>query len=101
MIVLFNNIIHCSKGEDMTYRTRTEIMSEILGVANRGGATKTKIMYQAFLSYNQMKEYLIVLTRSSLLSYDTYTHTFKTTEKGLTFLQSYNKIDQVLKEQQI
>jgi predicted transcriptional regulator len=85
----------------MTNRTRTEIMSEILRVAYEGSATKTKIMYQAFLSYGQMKEYLVVLTRNSLINYDTYTQTFKTTEKGLRFLDAYNQMDQIIKEQQI
>ena len=41
----------------MKYRSRTEIVSMILEAAN-GGATKTKIMYKAFLSYAQLKEYL-------------------------------------------
>jgi predicted transcriptional regulator len=34
----------------------------ILESAN-GGATKTKIMYKAFLSYVQLKEYLAVLEK--------------------------------------
>jgi predicted transcriptional regulator len=43
-------------------------MSQILGIANGGGATKTKIMYQAFLSYGQMKEHLMVLTQNGCLA---------------------------------
>jgi predicted transcriptional regulator len=81
----------------MTHRNRTEIMSQILGLANGGGATKTKIMYQAFLSYGQMKEHLMVLTQNNLLSYDLETRTFKTTEKGLRFLETYNKMDGMIK----
>jgi predicted transcriptional regulator len=58
-------------------------MSQILRVANGGdGAPKTKIMYSAFLSYGQMKEYLVILTKNSLLSYDLDNQMFKTTEKG-------------------
>ena len=37
-------------------RSRTEIVSNILDAAN-GGATKTKIMYFTFLSYNLLYEY--------------------------------------------
>jgi predicted transcriptional regulator len=44
----------------MKYRNRTEIVGNILDAAN-GGATKTKIMYKAFLSYNQLKEYFSIL----------------------------------------
>jgi predicted transcriptional regulator len=81
----------------MRYRSRTDIISEILDAANGGGATKTKIMYQAFISYSQMKEYLRVLTENDLLRYDAYTQTFKTTEKGLRFLNTYNQMDGMIK----
>jgi predicted transcriptional regulator len=81
----------------MKYRTKTEIMSEILGIANGGSATKTKIMYQAFLSYPQMKKHLVVLTQNDLLSYDLDAETFKTTEKGLRFLDTCNKMDGMIK----
>ncbi len=72
-------------------------MGEILDAAN-GGATKTKIMYHTFLSYNQLKEYLAVLTENNLLYYDAYTQTFKTTEKGLKFLNTFNQMDSMIKE---
>jgi predicted transcriptional regulator len=86
----------------MIYRSRTEIISQILEAANGGeGITKTKLMYEAFLSHDQLQEYLMLLIEDDLLSYDSTMSTFKTTEKGLTFLQAYNKIDQILKEQQI
>ena len=41
----------------MKNRSRTEIVAMILDSAN-GGATKTKIMYSAFLSFDQLTEYL-------------------------------------------
>jgi predicted transcriptional regulator len=81
----------------MRYRSRIDIISRILEIANGGDATKTKIMYKAFLSYNQLKEFLMVLTANDLLSYDLDTHTFKTTEKGLRLLEVYNQMDQVIK----
>jgi predicted transcriptional regulator len=77
----------------MRYRTRTEIMSEILGIANENDATKTKILYQAFLSHAQMKRHLMVLTQNGLLNYDIDAQTFKTTEKGLRFLDTCNKME--------
>src|SRR5215216_3224714 len=46
----------------MRYRSRTDIISKILDTANGGGATKTKLMYQAFLSFTQVKTYLQALT---------------------------------------
>jgi predicted transcriptional regulator len=77
------------------YRSRTEIVAMILEAAN-GGATKTKIMYKAFLSYVQLKEYLSVLIENNLLEYLEGTHKFKTTEKGLNFLKMHNKIGELL-----
>ena len=65
----------------MKYRSRTEIVGNILEAAN-GGATKTKIMYRAFLSYGQLKEYLSVLIENNLIEYLDGTRKFKTTEKG-------------------
>ena len=85
----------------MRYRSRTEIISQILETANgRVGITVTKLMYKAFLSHDQLKGYVKVLTESDLLSYDFVTRTFKTTEKGLRFLKLYNKIDQMMKEEE-
>jgi predicted transcriptional regulator len=79
----------------MKYRSRTEIVATILETAN-GGATKTKIMYSAFLSYNQLKEYLFMLIENNLIEYRDGTQTFRTTEKGLKFLKMHNAIGELL-----
>ena len=79
----------------MKNRSRTEIVGNILDAAN-GGATKTKIMYKAFLSYNQLKECLTILIENNLLVYIDGTQTFKTTEKGLNFLKMHNEIGELL-----
>ncbi|HET8857886.1 MAG TPA: winged helix-turn-helix domain-containing protein [Nitrososphaeraceae archaeon] len=79
----------------MKYRSRTEIVSMILEAAN-GGATKTKIMYKAFLSYNQLKEYLSVLIENNLIEYRDGTKTFRTTEKGLNLLRMHNEMGELL-----
>ena len=79
----------------MKYRSRTEIVSMILESAN-GGATKTKMMYNAFLSYNQLREYLSVLVENNLIEYLEGTKTFKTTEKGLNFLKMHNEMAELL-----
>jgi predicted transcriptional regulator len=70
-------------------------VGSILDAAN-GGATKTKIMYKAFLSYNQLKECLTILIENNLLEYIDGTQTFKTTEKGLNFLKMHNEIGELL-----
>jgi predicted transcriptional regulator len=79
----------------MKYRGRTEIVGNILEAAN-GRATKTKIMYTAFLSYNQLKEYLTFLIENNLIECLEGTQTYKTTEKGLNFLKMHNEIGELL-----
>ncbi len=82
------------------HRSRTEIVIRILEIANETGSegfTKYKMMYNAFLSYAQLKEYLMVLTDNELLSYDLDSHIFKITEKGHRFLNSYSEMNQMIK----
>ena len=79
----------------MKYRSRTEIVSMILEAAN-GGATKTRIMYKAFLSYAQLKEYLAVLIENNLIEYLEGTQIYKTTEKGFNLLKMHNEIGELL-----
>ena len=72
-------------------------MDSILdAAANKGGETKTKIMYIAFLSYNQLNEYLSILIETNLIEYLDGTKIFKTTEKGLHFLKMQNEIKKLL-----
>ena len=83
----------------MQYRDRTEIVRQILEVANDAvNITRTKLMYKAFLSYSQLKEYLTLLIKRDLLIYDSITQTYKITEKGLRLLQFYNELDDIMKK---
>jgi len=77
----------------MRYRSRSDIAEMILEAAN-GGATKTKIMYKAFLSYVQLKEYLAVLEKNGLLEYEDGMRSYRTTEKGIICsLQIQSRMD--------
>ena len=79
----------------MKYRSRTEIASRILESAV-GGATKTKIMYKAFLSYAQLKEYLTVLEENGLLAHDKSEQVYRTTQKGSRFLDVTNSLQDMM-----
>jgi predicted transcriptional regulator len=82
----------------MKYKSSIEVMGQILQVANgSNNATKTKIMYQAFLSYNHLEEHLLFLIKKGLLHYDGNTRTFRTTEKGIQFLEVYNHLEDMIK----
>jgi predicted transcriptional regulator len=84
----------------MQDRDRTEIIRQILDIANDAGEgiTQTKLMYKALLSYKQLKEYLTLLIENDLLRHDSLTHTYKTTEKGFRLLQFYNQLDDMMKK---
>lgn len=88
----FNKAVRQSRGN----RNRIDIAGQILGTANGGGTKKIKMMYQANLSYAQLKKYLMVLTERDLLRYDLDTQIFKTTEKGHKFLETYNQLDELM-----
>ena len=94
MVLIVKYVNHLSN--NMGNRSRTEIVGNILDAANKGGVTKTKIMYIAFLSYNQLHEYLSLLVENNLIEYRHETQIYKTTEKGLHFLKMYNKIKKFL-----
>ena len=79
----------------MKYRSRSEIVGLLLDAANGGGATKTKLMYKAYLSFNQLREYLSLLVENGLIEYEEGLRTYRTTEKGIRLLQIQNTMDEI------
>ena len=103
--------------EDMTARSKMEVVFDILEIADiegsfaghyydnnhhhmRDSVIQTEIMNKARLRYKQMKEYLNILTENDLLSFDSATRKFKITQKGRRFVQLYNKMRDLVKEEQ-
>jgi predicted transcriptional regulator len=81
----------------MKYRNRTEIIALILTSASRmNGVLKTKIMYEAFLSFSQLEDYIALLLRNGLIEHDELRKTYKTTEKGLRLLELYNSLPEIV-----
>ncbi len=79
----------------MKYRSRSEIIGLILQCANNG-ATKTRIMYGAYISYSQVKEYLSFLQSKELLTYEEGTGIYRLTAKGLQFMGTLEEINDVI-----
>jgi len=72
------------------HRTRLQILANILSVvADNDGAKKTKIMYDAYLSYKLLCNYLSDATEASLLHNSN--NIYNITEKGKDFLSKFNK----------
>jgi predicted transcriptional regulator len=64
--------------------------------ASMGGATKTHLMYGAYLSYAQLQEYLGFLQGKELMMYEAGVQRYKLTEKGLHFLRVYDQISDLV-----
>jgi predicted transcriptional regulator len=76
------------------HRSRTDIFAQILQSAmETDGISKTRIMYRAFLSHAQLKEYLLLLIENDLLYKADSMQKYKTTEKGLKFLSWYGHLE--------
>jgi len=82
--------------ENRKRRDRHQIISDILRIA-RFGELKTRIMYNANLSFAQTNEYLSFLLETGLLG--TVEHhnpkdktLYKTTYKGLDYLNAYKEL---------
>ncbi len=56
------------------------------------GTTKTKIMYKAYLSYTQLKEYLTLLEGSGMIGYENGSQIYRITDKGRKFLKLSTEI---------
>jgi predicted transcriptional regulator len=79
----------------MIYRSRTEIIENILLVAEPG-VPRTRIMYRAFLSFIQLREYLELLTDTGLLEYSEEEKLYRTTERGKYFLKIYKEMTLIM-----
>jgi predicted transcriptional regulator len=77
------------------YRNRIDIIAQLLYAAS-SPTTKTKMMYKALLSYEQVKEYLVMLTENDLIAYDKSSGRFSTTYKGYEFIRSYEDLNNLI-----
>lgn len=78
-------------------RDRLRIIAEILVIA-KDGSLKTHIMYAGNLSFAQLNEYLSFLLKIALLEKVTKEEKtiYKTTQKGIKYLESYEEITNLL-----
>ena len=60
--------------------------------AATGGSNFTRIMFTAYMSYQQCTEYIDLVKKQELLSFDRSSKTYSTTQKGRQFLGMYEKI---------
>lgn len=88
-------------GDAHKRRDRLYIMAEILEIALEG-VLKTQVMYKANLSFAQLNEYLNLLIGLKMLelSEESQRNVYKTTPKGVRYIESYKKIRELLKKEE-
>jgi predicted transcriptional regulator len=74
----------------MGHRTKDEIAVLILEAANKPQMRIARIMYETFLSYDEIKSILTLLIELGFLEYHKGDMTYRTTENGKEFLRNSN-----------
>lgn len=74
----------------VNYREHFDIIAEIVYIASQS-AKKTRIMYQANLSYSVLQRCLSEVLAASLVSFDSHSQSYVSTPKGLEFLSAYKE----------
>ena len=80
-------------------RSKSEKISDILRSIhnrNRTGTKTSQIMYETYLPYIQLKEYLAMMIQHNLIVYIKEEKTFKITEYGTHVHNLYNEMDKLL-----
>ena len=67
-------------------------------MTEKGELGITKIMYGSYLSYRQVTQFLELIIESGLLDYDIKNGLYRINERGLQYLELYDKMDELIKE---
>ncbi len=79
------------------HRSRLRILAKIMSVVTeKNGAKKTQIMYQAYLSYKLLINYLDDMIKADLIELNANDE-YLSTRKGLDFLQLFEEYSQSYK----
>ena len=75
-------------------RKTEEIIASILETA-RNGATKTRIMYVAYLSFSQLQKYMKYTLENKLIALNPNEKKYLTTERGFEFLRRFEEVNSI------
>jgi predicted transcriptional regulator len=80
----------------LKHRSKEEISALILeAIVNTHRPTQTMIMYKAYLTHVQLKEFLAFLMEQGIIEYNKLERIYTITEKGMHFLEVYNQLNQL------
>lgn len=82
----------------MMKRSNHMIISQILNICN-GGASKTRIVYQANLNFKTVTPYIELLIKNNLIQIKQERNVmYETTERGINLLDDLKHINSILCE---
>jgi predicted transcriptional regulator len=80
----------------LKHRSKEEIAALVLeAIVNTHRPTQTMIMYKAYLTHVQLKEFLASLMEKGLIEYHKLERIYTITEKGIHFLEVYNQLNRL------
>jgi predicted transcriptional regulator len=80
----------------LRHRSKEEITALILeAIVNTNRPTQTMIMYKAYLTHVQLKEFLSSLMEKDLIEYHKLERIYTITQKGMHFLEVCNQLNQL------
>jgi predicted transcriptional regulator len=77
----------------LKYRSQTDIVARILERAASGPATKTKLFYASFLSFDRFTDYLSIMLEKHLLEFLPDRRIYRTTVIGEEYLATYDELN--------
>jgi predicted transcriptional regulator len=83
---------------NLKHRCKTDILATILEAAASGEVPKSKIFYNSFLTYQRLRACMRLLVESRLIECIDCKdkRLYRTTKKGILFLQAYNGMIELL-----
>lgn len=82
----------------MKQRSHIDIIADMLKACQGSAAKKTTLLYGCFLSYTQLVKYLNFLENNGLLEKDKKTKTYLLTKKGRDYIETYDKLVNIVPE---
>ena len=78
-------------------RSKSKIISSILrSTGNRTGTKISQIMYETYIPYIQLKEYLVMMIQNEFVVYIKEEKTFRITDYGMHIVKLYDEMDKLL-----
>ncbi len=83
--------------ENLVPGARTDMVARILETAQQSdGVVQQRLSRDAYLSHLDLYEFLSLMTRNDLLTFDTASNAYRTTRKGDAFLKAHRQMGEFI-----